>query len=140
MWCRRDARRHPTSAPKLLISFKFPVAGINELPRNLPQSPRERDHLGGVKVAPIGLVFLRCVSDAWGLPTWQFNRKDLMTINFGASVFEFTGSSLFVRLGGLEVFANRPHKQPLGMTSMVRSGATVEAWAMGFYGCVCREM
>lgn len=60
-----------------------------------------------------------------------------MTLTLRTSVFELTGSRLYIRLAGREVFVNRPEGQPFGMTSGARSGAGVEVWALGFYGCVC---
>lgn len=61
-----------------------------------------------------------------------------MTITLRSSFVEFTGTSLFIRFAGREVFIHRPAGQPLGMTSGARSGAGVEVWALGFYGCACR--
>lgn len=52
--------------------------------------------------------------------------------------FDFNGLSLLARFGGREVYITRPAGQPFGMTSGARSGAGVEFWGLGFYGCVCR--
>lgn len=52
--------------------------------------------------------------------------------------FDFNGVSLLARFGGREVYITRPAGQPLRLTAKERSGAGLEVWALGFYGCVCR--
>lgn len=52
--------------------------------------------------------------------------------------FELTRGYLFVRFAGREVFVNRPAGQSLRLTAKERSGAGLEFWGLGFYGCVCR--
>lgn len=71
---------------------------------------------------------------------WQFKHKEPMTfaITINSAVFDFNGASLFARFAGREVYITRPDGQPLRMTSRVRSGAGVEFWGLGFYGCMCR--
>lgn len=79
------------------------------------------------------LVVCRC---------WQFTHKDHMTpilaITINRASFELTRGHLFIRFAGREVFVNRPDGQPFRMNSRVRSGAGVEFWGLGFYGCFCR--
>jgi hypothetical protein len=60
---------------------------------------------------------------------WQFTHKDHMT-------FDFNGASLFARFAGREVFITRPAGQSLRLTAKERSGAALEVWALGFYGCL----
>lgn len=52
--------------------------------------------------------------------------------------FDFNGTSLLARFGSREVYITRPAGQSLRLTAKERSGAGVEFWALGFYGCVCR--
>lgn len=62
-----------------------------------------------------------------------------MTVTFSDSVFEFTGTSLFVRFAGREVFVERPQGQPLGFISRARSDADAELWGLGFHAVVSRD-
>lgn len=55
------------------------------------------------------------------------------------AVFDFNGASLFMRLAGREVYINRPEGQSLRVTAWSRSGPSLEGWALGFYGCICRS-
>jgi hypothetical protein len=73
---------------------------------------------------------------------WQFTHKDHMTpllaITIGRASFELTRGHLFIRFAGREMFVNRPDGQPFGLTAKERSGAGLEFWGLGFYGCVCQ--
>ena len=59
-------------------------------------------------------------------------------ITINRASFELTSGHLFIRFGGREVFVNRPEGQPFRMAAKERSGAGLEFWGLGFYGCVCR--
>lgn len=54
------------------------------------------------------------------------------------AVFDFNGSSLFMRFSGREVYINRPEEQSLRITAWGRSEAGLEVRALGFYACICR--